>query len=471
MLLLSSLLPEPVNGARNKNVTTTKDKNSLNSRNARIVKELTEKKDVDKTDKSLIDDLFDINIRKGTTFSDFVPLRQNDFSVRAPMPTQQEINETFLRTKGVFEKILSGKTQNKSSTPLSSQQANRQSYEINYKSTAGDKNGKDRIVKIVQHAADPLQPNTIKAKKVVAPATEDNQTPIFHKTDAGNTEKKVLTKEERDQWNIPAAISSWKNPNGYTIALDKRLRLDARYNKDNTAPYEVNEKLTALSTALEDADRIARDELKQKAELKRKEAEKEIKSKEEKLKLLSAKAREHANLTRNSRYEGSSNDSKELEAERARTLIRKAKTQDIEKDIRTSKMSTSEKLRKLAYSQKRDISEKVILEAAKATKVEQVSYDSRLFSKGANAHSKRSEDQVYDNPLFAEQDIGSLYRPNLNELDKQIQDEDMLNRIKSTKTFDAASTNSGPIEFTEAENAGNKSKTKDNFGIQEKRKE
>ena len=74
-----------------------------------------------------------------------------------------------------------------------------------------------------------------------------------------------------------------------------------------------------------------------------------------------------------------------------------------------------ERLRELAHREGREVSEKVLLGTAKATKQPELNYDSRLFVKGARLPAKRPEDQVYDNPLFVQQDIDTIYRTNYSK--------------------------------------------------------
>lgn len=47
-----------------------------------------------------------------------------------------------------------------------------------------------------------------------------------------------LSKEEREAWNIPACISSWKNTGGCIILLDKRLVADGWGLRDDASGEE-----------------------------------------------------------------------------------------------------------------------------------------------------------------------------------------------------------------------------------------
>ena len=461
-MLFSSLLPVPKHSKKpDSNADKTYKERNREATLQAILKESSKKNDKD--DSTASTNILDSTMMDGVSFQDFVPLRQRNFNMEIPLPTQQQIDETFQRTKKAFDKIVMLNAKPASSIIQSSQKANENAYEVQHSSLTGDGAIKSRVFKIVQHAHDPLQPNTIKAKKVIAPVIEEGQTPIFHKTDTGVTTEKTLTKEERDQWNIPTAISSWKNPNGYTVELDTRLALDARFNKNNMQAYEINEKFSQLSSALENADKKARQRLKLKAEAKRQLAEEQLREKEENLKLLAQKARVERERSLKGRYKGSITENGDSsDAASARYAVNKIRKKEIEKDIRKSKMSTVDRLRELAYAQGRDISEKVVLGAAKATETAEVNYDSRLFSKGANAQAKRSEDQVYDNPLFVQQNINNIYRTNLTKLDNVIQEED---NIGDNSNNNSTAVNSEPIQFTEAEKSTDKKKDSE-FGLQ-----
>ncbi|CAR27688.1 ZYRO0D04334p [Zygosaccharomyces rouxii] len=441
----TSLLPAPKHSQ-----SVPEDNFNAEQKNKELaVRALTHQKDEQDIERSVFDSAITNNLK----FQDFVPIRQKDFGLQIPLPSQNEIDETYRRTKGIFEQILLKNTQPEAATIRNNQRALENTQEILVHSTGGKSN---RKLKVIEHAKDPLQPNAHRAKKVVAPPVDEPMTPIFHKTDSVETAKKV-SKEEKDMWKIPPAISSWKNPNGYTIGIDKRLAMDGRYNKDKMQAHEINDGFSQLSAALEMADRKARQELKLKAEAKKQIAEDENREKGEKLRILAQKAREERSRQRNKRSHRAIDDGYNNEATH-REAIRKSRREELERDIRKSKMSTADRLRELAYSQGREVSEKVVLGAAKSTNSSGAHYDSRLFTKGANTQAKRGEGQVYDNPLFSQ--LGSSYRANLNKLDKDVEDE---------ASMSAGQTK--PIEFTAATDNNDADKEKEEhkeYGLSKK---
>ncbi|AGO12024.1 AaceriADR361Wp [[Ashbya] aceris (nom. inval.)] len=335
------------------------------------------------------------------SFQDFIPIRQRDFNMSIPLPTKQDIDETFQRTKAYFDKLLS----NKAPTNFRSTSDIRGSKGGNYieyktKDALTDKST-SRIIKVVDHVADPLQPSQIKRKKVVAPPTDEPAAPILH----SGTEK--LTKEQREQWRIPSAVSNWKNPNGYAIDLEKRIAIDGRYNKEGDAIPMVNEKLLELTNALEDAESRAREEVRSRAEARKQQAEQQVRLKEEKLRELAQRSREERQRKRRQPIDQEEYD----ESAMVRQTERNEKRDQMKNDMRLSKLSTADRLRALAHAQGRDVSEKIILGAAKPSEVPDVHYDSRLLTKGAGTAVPGAPEQVYDSPLFAQNAMDRLYKP------------------------------------------------------------
>lgn len=229
-----------------------------------------------------------------------------------------------------------------------------------------------------------------------------------------------LTAEDQEAWKIPPPVSNWKNPKGYTVPLDKRLAADGRGLQDVT----INDKFAQFAEALFTADRHAREEVKQRAAMQQKVAERERMEKENQLRMLAQKAREersmagrrtsHAKSSLGSRSRSSSRSppDSEDEATREREQMRRERRQENEKQFRQSRMGTERRVQMLAREQNRDISEKVALGLAKPTQSAGSMWDSRLFNQTSGFDTGFNEDQAYDKPLFAAQDaISSIYRP------------------------------------------------------------
>lgn len=140
---------------------------------------------------------------------------------------------------------------------------------------------RSRTIQIRTYEEDPMLPPKFKLRKNrhQQPAPPP---PILK----DNTEKKI-TKEERDKWRIPAAVSNWKNNQGFTIALDKRVGA-----LEGSAAPEVNvEKFADLLSALELAEKVAREELQERQQRELERLEEEKKERDEQLKALSRATR------------------------------------------------------------------------------------------------------------------------------------------------------------------------------------
>ena len=207
------------------------------------------------------------------------------------------------------------------------------------------------------------------------------------------------------------------------MPLDKRLAADGRGLQDVT----INDKFAQFAEALFTADRHAREEVKQRAAMQQKVAERERMEKEDQLRMLAQKAREDQSmagrrtshvkfpLSSRSRSSSGSLSNSEDEATREREQMRRERRQENEKQFRQSRMGTERRVQMLAREQNRDISEKVALGLAKPTQSAESMWDSRLFNQTSGFDTGFNEDQAYDKPLFAAQDaISSIYRPRAN---------------------------------------------------------
>jgi SNW domain-containing protein 1 len=137
-----------------------------------------------------------------------------------------------------------------------------------------------RVIQMVPKQVDPMMPP--KHKHIKAPAgPADDPVPVLH---APPTK---LSKEEREEWNIPACISNWKNARGYTIPLDKRLAADGRGLREHT----INSNFGTLSESLYVAERQARTEVRMRAQVQKKLALQDKDRREEDLRQLANQAR------------------------------------------------------------------------------------------------------------------------------------------------------------------------------------
>ena len=356
------------------------------------------------------------------SFKDLIPLRMRADvgEISLDRPSEEEVAAQTEKTKNALALLVSGAVAAQKPKNVKGTSRNDPTY-VRYTpaNQMGDTTRKnDRIMKIVERQRDPMEPPKFKHKKIPR-GPPSPPPPVMHSPPC------KLTAEDQEAWKIPPPVSNWKNPKGYTVPLDKRLAADGRGLQDVT----INDRFALFSEALFTADRHAREEVKQRALMQQKLAEKEKAQKEEHLRLLAQKAREERSGVgkrglRASSYSGSrsrsvssysTSESEDEEAAREREQMRRERRQEHEKQLRQSRMGAERRIQMMAREQNRDISEKVALGLAKPTQSTETMWDSRLFNQTSGFDTGFNEDQAYDKPLFAAQDaISSIYRPRAN---------------------------------------------------------
>ncbi|KAL2375113.1 mRNA splicing protein [Blastomyces gilchristii] len=420
------------------------------------------------------------------SFKDLIPLRQRvDMGeISLARPSQEEVAEQMEKTKAALAKLVTGAVAAQKPKNVKGGKRSEPTF-VRYTpaNQMGDTSQKnDRIMKIVERQVDPMEPPKFKHKKIPR-GPPSPPPPVMH------SPPRKLTAEDQEAWRIPPPVSNWKNPRGYTVPLDKRLAADGRGLQD----VSINDKFAQFAEALFTADRHAREEVKQRAQMQQKLAEKEKAQKEEHLRQLAQKAREARSggtsrqesraRTRSRSASGSRSSSpyssrsatpsEDEEAARERERRRRQQRQEDERQLRQSRMGTERRIQMMAREQNRDISEKVALGLAKPTQSKETMYDSRLFNQSSGFDSGFNEDQPYDKPLFAAQDaINSIYRPRAQADD--FDDEEAagaeMSRIERNSRFEVlgrakqgfkgaadAEARDGPVQFEKD--------TSDPFGI------
>ncbi|KAL9125261.1 MAG: hypothetical protein Q9217_005509 [Psora testacea] len=413
------------------------------------------------------------------SFKDLIPLRQRKEvdGISLDRPSEEEVAATTEKTRNALAKLVSGAVQSQKPSQLKHVTGRRDPTYVRYTpaqaqmGNAGSRKN-DRIMKIVERPRDPFEPPAHRIKKIPR-GPPSPPPPILH------SPPRKLTAEDQEAWKIPPPVSNWKNPKGYTVPLDKRLAADGRGLQDVT----INDKFAQFAEALFTADRHAREEVKQRAQMQQKLAEKQKEQKEEQLRVLAQKAREERTTIGRSRprrgsYTSESSSDND-EATRERERVRQERRQENERQLRQSRMGTERRIQMIAREQNRDISEKVALGLAKPTQAADTMYDSRLFNHTSGFDTGFNEDQAYDKSLFAAQDaINSIYRPHTNVDDEDLENagDAELNSIQKANRFDVlgkaaqgfkgaaeAEAREGPVQF-EKDQA-------DPFGIDEMIKE
>jgi len=310
---------------------------------------------------------------------------------------------------------------------------------------------------------DPIEPPKFLHKKVMG-VPPDDPVPIMH------SPPRKLTKEDVENWTIPAAISNWKNKRGFTIPLDKRLATDGR----GLIEHVVNDKFAKFATALYTTERNARDQVSKRAELENALKLKEKDKKEEMLRKMAQEARVERGGERGQEEEEEEQDQnmavekpyrqnrqneqdEEETARMEREQIREQRRKERERDLRIQRNKSSS-----MRDGERDVSEKVALGMAVSQKKGEVQYDQRLFNQTGGLDSGFGDDEddnVYTKPLF-QSNFQQIYRPKTNENENFGSEKD-LEKLKDTSKFkpdkgfsgtekdnDAPKTaRSGPVEF------------------------
>ncbi|KAL4952794.1 SKIP/SNW domain-containing protein, partial [Aspergillus filifer] len=410
------------------------------------------------------------------SFKDLIPLRQRvDMGeVSLDRPSEEEVEEQMEKTKKALESLVSGAVAaQKPKNVKGGSRAEPTFVRYTPANQMGDNSRKnDRIMKIVERQQDPMEPPKFKHKKIPR-GPPSPPPPVMH------SPPRKLTAEDQEAWKIPPPVSNWKNPKGYTVPLDKRLAADGRGLQD----VSINDKFAQFAEALFTADRHAREEVRLRAQMQQRLAEKEKAQKEEHLRALAQKAREERTRGTESRASRSpsrdrsrsrsytpysdrsrsrSRTPDEEEAARERERARRERRQDAERQLRQSRMGTERRIQAMAREQNRDISEKVALGLAKPTQSSESMWDSRLFNQTSGMNTGFNEDNPYDKPLFAAQDaINSIYRPKPQaDFDDENDAEGEMSKISKSSRFEVlgrakegfrgaadAEERSGPVQF------------------------
>lgn len=207
------------------------------------------------------------------------------------LPSKEDEEEAAATTQAAMDALLSTKIamSKPSGTALANAATSKNQEEktqfIEYKSNPNapgyNPTAAKRVIQMVPAQLDPMMPP--KHKHVKAPAGPgEDFVPVLH------APPEKLSSEERQKWNIPACISNWKNTRGYTIPLDKRLAADGRGLRDDTT---INSNFATLSESLYLAERQAREEVRLRSLVQKRQAEGEREKRERELRELAMKAR------------------------------------------------------------------------------------------------------------------------------------------------------------------------------------
>ena len=211
---------------------------------------------------------------------DLIPISERE-KVDLSRPDEEAEEKTEKKTKEAISQLLGGKIVATSDAAIKQRQ---EGEFIRYTPVSGGEGGGPgvtRIVKMVERQEDPLEPAKHKHKRVPRGPGDPPPT-VMH------SPPRKVTKEDQEAWKIPPAISNWKNPDGYTIPLDKRLAADGRGLQDNT----INPRFAHFAEALYLAGENAREEVARRAEIRKEALLAEREAKEQSLQDLARQTRE-----------------------------------------------------------------------------------------------------------------------------------------------------------------------------------
>uniref|UniRef100_A0AC34FPY1 SKI-interacting protein SKIP SNW domain-containing protein n=2 Tax=Panagrolaimus sp. ES5 TaxID=591445 RepID=A0AC34FPY1_9BILA len=417
-------------------------------------------------------------------------------------PDEDAIRETTEETKAALEKIVSSKIA--SALPVQHAKKVGESQFIRYtpSTQAAGRPAQQRIIRVVEEQVDPMEPPKFKINQKIPRPPPSPPAPVLH-----SPPRRVSAQEQSD-WKIPPCISNWKNPKGYTVALDKRLAADGRglqqtHINENFAKFaealnlaersapldkrlaadgrglqqtHINENFAKFAEALNLAERSARDAVEARNQVKKSIALKNKSAQEQKMREMALQAKQERAKNKSSTKEEIDEDAREREAIRRDQLdnirrerniarsrpdklekLRHDKDRDVSEKIALG-LPDSHKLEKLRHDKDRDVSEKIALGLpdSRARNGETL-FDARLFDQSKGLDSGGIDDETYsayDKPWRPETNIQRIYRPTKNNESSMAEDMDRIittNRFVPEKGFAGAGeqsgARSGPVQF------------------------
>ncbi|RCK57743.1 Pre-mRNA-processing protein 45 [Candida viswanathii] len=139
----------------------------------------------------------------------------------------------------------------------------------------------EKVIQVRTMQADPMLPPSHKLRKNRHDRVVDAGLTIVKDTNAAR-----VSREDREYWNVPAAVSNWKNSQGFTIGLDKRM-----IGREREGAEMNLKKFGELLEALGEADRRAREDIRKRNEARMREQEAEKRSREEKIREIASRAK------------------------------------------------------------------------------------------------------------------------------------------------------------------------------------
>ncbi|XP_050679995.1 puff-specific protein Bx42 [Leptidea sinapis] len=390
--------------------------------------------------------------------SDLLPsevLAEDDQTLQKPC--DDDIQDITEKTKLALEKLTNAKIS--AAMPVKAAPKAGPAQYIRY--TPAQQGGtfnsgaKQRVIRMVEAQVDPMEPPRFQINRKIPRAAPSPPAPVLH-----SPPRRVSVKQQRD-WKVPPCVSHWKNAKGYTIPLDKRLAADGR----GLQQVHINENFSKLAEALYIADRKAREAVEARAQLERRLAQREKEKKEEHLRILAQRARDHRAGIRAPDEEGlpMEEDGESAERDKLRAERHKERQRD-----RNLARAAPDKRSKLVKERERDISEQIALGLpAKTSQGGEAMFDQRLFNNSKGMDSGYGDEEgynVYDKPWRNQDGVGAhIYRPTRGDADTYGHSDTATNnrRFVADKEFAGTSstnTRSGPVQFEKNSNRSESSR-------------
>lgn len=283
--------------------------------------------------------------------------------------------------------------------------------------TPAQEGAKAKIIRLVEAQKDPMEPPRFKINQKVPRAPPSPPAPIMH------SPPRKITAEEQKKWKIPPCVSSWKNPRGYTVPLDKRCAFNGRTGAE---PETINPKFAQLSEALYISNRNIRATLEEKRKAEQLIAQKEKEKNEEKLRLLAQQAREERAAVQRGLGHGrdeedeDQDDDVDKEELDERRRIREDRHRERVRNVNI-KSSNPERRTKFDRQRERDISEQVALGVARPKDTDSDIHDQRLYnqSEGLGSGFEHDDDYaVYDKAWKSKASFSATYRPSSSVIEE-----------------------------------------------------
>ncbi|KAK0395172.1 hypothetical protein QR680_001155 [Steinernema hermaphroditum] len=372
--------------------------------------------------------------------SKLIPNLDEEASMQRPEENSEEVRAITEATSDALGKLVQSKIA--SALPVQHAQKQGPSQYIRYTPSdqSGNSGAQQRIIRMVEEQKDPMEPPKFKINQKIPRGPPSPPAPVLH-----SPTRKVTAKEQAD-WKIPPCISNWKNPKGYTVALDKRLAADGR----GMQQAHINENFAKLAEALYIADRKAREAVEARANMERRVAQNKKAEQEEMMREMAAKARKE-------RLQGRKDD-RDDEGAQERDKIRRERAEDRRRERNMNRNHPDRAKRE----KERDISEKIALGLPDTrARTGETQFDQRLFNQSKGLDSGGIDDEthsVYDKPWRPQDNVQQhIYRPSKN-IDKDIYGSDLdaiisANKFVPEKGFSgtegggSSGRGAGPVQF------------------------